>query len=188
MFNPGLYFQTLDLTKTKVLLNLGLESFVIGDCQNWHPNLNPFFLLSLSCKLTNLYVKMWFQSISDYPHWKTFLHITQFPPQTNVMKCFNRGYFLILIILLINLILEISSIENHLDLYLSFLVQCSFFSVFVSSTYNNTYSNSMTVLQNNPSPFASCFQLEDFELHFSFCFLQRPQSSSKTCCKNNCKI
>ena len=29
MFNPGLYFLTLDLTKTKVLLNLGLESFVI---------------------------------------------------------------------------------------------------------------------------------------------------------------
>ena len=29
MFNPGLYFQTLDLTKSKVLLNLGLESFVI---------------------------------------------------------------------------------------------------------------------------------------------------------------
>ena len=28
MFNPGLYFQTLDLTKTKVLLNIGLESFV----------------------------------------------------------------------------------------------------------------------------------------------------------------
>ena len=29
MFNPGLYFKTLDLTKTKVLLNLGLESSVI---------------------------------------------------------------------------------------------------------------------------------------------------------------
>ena len=29
MFNPSLYFQTLDLTKTKVLLNMGLESFVI---------------------------------------------------------------------------------------------------------------------------------------------------------------
>ena len=30
MFNQGLYFQTLDLTKTKkVLLNLGLECFVI---------------------------------------------------------------------------------------------------------------------------------------------------------------
>ena len=28
MFNPGLYFQTLDLTKT-VLLKLGLEIFVI---------------------------------------------------------------------------------------------------------------------------------------------------------------
>ena len=29
MFNPGLYFYTIDLTKTKVLLNLGLESFLI---------------------------------------------------------------------------------------------------------------------------------------------------------------
>ena len=29
MFNPVLYFDTLDLTKTKVLLKLGLESFVI---------------------------------------------------------------------------------------------------------------------------------------------------------------
>ena len=29
MFNPGLYFKTLDLTKTKVLLNLGLKSFVV---------------------------------------------------------------------------------------------------------------------------------------------------------------
>ena len=29
MFNQGLYFQTLDLTKTKVLLNLGLEISVI---------------------------------------------------------------------------------------------------------------------------------------------------------------
>ena len=29
MFNPGPYFLTLDLTKTKVLLNLGLTSFVI---------------------------------------------------------------------------------------------------------------------------------------------------------------
>ena len=29
MFNLGLYIQTLDLTKTKVLLNLGLKSFVI---------------------------------------------------------------------------------------------------------------------------------------------------------------
>ena len=29
MFNQGVYFLTLDLTKTKVLLNLGLESFVM---------------------------------------------------------------------------------------------------------------------------------------------------------------
>ena len=29
MFNQGVYFLTLDLTKTKVLLNMGLESFVI---------------------------------------------------------------------------------------------------------------------------------------------------------------
>ena len=29
MFNIGLYFETLDLNKTKVLLNLDLESFVI---------------------------------------------------------------------------------------------------------------------------------------------------------------
>ena len=29
MFKLDLYFETLDLTKTKVLLNLGLESFVI---------------------------------------------------------------------------------------------------------------------------------------------------------------
>ena len=29
MVNLGLYFQTLDLTKTQVLLNLGLESFLI---------------------------------------------------------------------------------------------------------------------------------------------------------------
>ena len=29
MFNPGLYFQPLDLTKTKVLLKLYLKSFVI---------------------------------------------------------------------------------------------------------------------------------------------------------------
>jgi hypothetical protein len=29
MSNLGLYFSTLDLTKTKVLLNLGLESFEI---------------------------------------------------------------------------------------------------------------------------------------------------------------
>ena len=27
--DPGLYFLTLDLTKIKVLLNLGLQSFVI---------------------------------------------------------------------------------------------------------------------------------------------------------------
>ena len=29
MFNLGLYYETLDLTKTKGLLNLGLKSFVI---------------------------------------------------------------------------------------------------------------------------------------------------------------
>ena len=29
MFNLGLYFQTLDSIKTKVLLNLGLKGFVI---------------------------------------------------------------------------------------------------------------------------------------------------------------
>ena len=29
MFNLGLYFSALDLTKTKVLLNLGLKSFSI---------------------------------------------------------------------------------------------------------------------------------------------------------------
>ena len=34
MFNPGLYFKTLDSTKTRVLLNLGLESFVIRAYMN----------------------------------------------------------------------------------------------------------------------------------------------------------
>ena len=29
MFNPGLYFKTLDLTKTKAWLNFGLEIFVM---------------------------------------------------------------------------------------------------------------------------------------------------------------
>jgi hypothetical protein len=29
MFNLGLYFKTLDLTKAKVLLNLGLKSFMV---------------------------------------------------------------------------------------------------------------------------------------------------------------
>ena len=29
MFNPGLYFEPLDLTKTQVLLKLDLESYVV---------------------------------------------------------------------------------------------------------------------------------------------------------------
>ena len=39
MFNPGLYFLTLDLFKTKVLLNLGLENFVIPACMSTYNSL-----------------------------------------------------------------------------------------------------------------------------------------------------
>ena len=35
MFNLGLYFWNLGLTKTKVFLNLGLKSFVIRACVLW---------------------------------------------------------------------------------------------------------------------------------------------------------
>ena len=53
MFNPGLYFQTLDLTKTKVLLNLGLECFVIraieigGPVHSIFTMVREFFLLKI---------------------------------------------------------------------------------------------------------------------------------------------
>ena len=34
MFNPGLYFETLELTKTQVSINLGLESSMIRASEN----------------------------------------------------------------------------------------------------------------------------------------------------------
>ena len=49
MFNQGLYFQTLDLTRTKVLLNLRAKSFVIQSIEV-NQNTKPFCNFFIHCQ------------------------------------------------------------------------------------------------------------------------------------------
>ena len=50
MFNLGLHFETLDLTKAKVLLNLGLKSFVIQAIVFTVGKLRCFVEIVITCR------------------------------------------------------------------------------------------------------------------------------------------